>query len=547
MTNPADKLSLLISSPKEEPVSYFKGVVQQTQGSKAYVLIDGGTSVWCDAMDVKALAGDRVRVEVRKRKATLIANYSHPVTDDARADSAYGMAEVAKKGADDAQKAADQAIEDAGLARQAAEQATRDAATAAEKADDATESARIAKDAAEQATEDAAIASEKADAATESAKEAKESADAATTAARDAVQQAGLANEAATDAQASARRADKHATDALNQLSVVEDVAGTLQWISDHGSYVQTTDTTVNEGVVYFELSDGSYIPITEPSGNPRAQGWYVLDVKSSQSEYIMAHLAVTSEGLWVIPSGVTYEVSRDDSVQKGTKYYELVDGEYVEVTASGDENPNESGWYVHSPRTSSGYKLLLSNDGAYLYDDAGRVVTTYGESIKLDSSRPQYIGGEDAYVLYYDSDNDGSPDSIMIGGSNVTIGGASLSEVTGSAFDLYYDHTFTVNEGIYTFNAHVYMGGEDVTRRCDPDFFVWWLRTESGDTFLGRGWSIDVDSALAGYNASVLGGVEDALEFVLSDSNDYEVVDSEEDNVGTYMTLAASARGPRE
>lgn len=88
MTNPADKLSLLMATPNEEPVSQYKGVVQQTDDSKAYVLIDGGTAVWCDTMDVKALVGDRVRVEVRKHKGTLVANYTHPVTDDAVANAA---------------------------------------------------------------------------------------------------------------------------------------------------------------------------------------------------------------------------------------------------------------------------------------------------------------------------------------------------------------------------------------------------------------------------------------------------------------------------
>ena len=92
MTNPADKLSLLMATPNEEPVSQYKGVVQQTDDSKAYVLIDGGTAVWCDTMDVKALVGDRVRVEVRKHKGTLVANYTHPVTDDAVANVANDKA-----------------------------------------------------------------------------------------------------------------------------------------------------------------------------------------------------------------------------------------------------------------------------------------------------------------------------------------------------------------------------------------------------------------------------------------------------------------------
>ena len=203
-----------------------------------------------------------------------------------------------------------------------------------------------------------------------------------------AEREAQRATVAADEAQTSASTANRAATDALNQLSFVEDVAGTLQWIQDHGSFSVTTDTAVQAGKVYFELVAGEYVPVAQPSGNPQAQGWYELDITDSQTDYIMAHLAVTSAGLWVLPSGI-------DS-QDGARY-------------------------------SSGYKLLLASDGARLYDGDGHLVTTYGESIEFSSSRPQHIGGENAYIRYYDGD--GVPDSIYIGGSNVSIGGKTLSQ----------------------------------------------------------------------------------------------------------------------
>jgi len=205
-----------------------------------------------------------------------------------------------------------------------------------------------------------------------------------------AEREAQRATVAADEAQTSASTANRAATDALNQLSFVEDVAGTLQWIQDHGSFSVTTDTAVQAGKVYFELVAGEYVPVAQPSGNPQAQGWYELDITDSQTDYIMAHLAVTSAGLWVLPSGI-------DS-QDGARY-------------------------------SSGYKLLLASDGARLYDGDGHLVTTYGESIEFSSSRPQHIGGENAYIRYYDGDGDGVPDSIYIGGSNVSIGGKTLSQ----------------------------------------------------------------------------------------------------------------------
>lgn len=76
------------------------------------------------------------------------------------------------------------------------------------------------------------------------------------------------------------------------------------------------------------------------------------------------------------------------------------------------------------------GYKLLVAATGISVVDPQGHIVTNLGEVIRLDSSRPQYIGGEDAYIIYWDSDNDGIPDSIRIGGSNVEIGGGNLSDV---------------------------------------------------------------------------------------------------------------------
>ena len=217
-------------------------------------------------------------------------------------------------------------------------------------------------------------------------------AESAGTAAQSAAASAATARSEAADAMTAAVHANTSANDALTQLSVVQDVAGTLSWISDHGSFTATSDTSVVDGRVYFELENNEYVPVVEPTGDPHEQGWYVLDVSESQSDYIMAHLAVTSAGLWILPSGL------------GSS---------------------------QTPQGAPGYKMLLSSSGSYLYDGAGHLVTTYGESITFDSSRPQYIGGENAYIAFFDSDDDGTPDSIRIGGSNVIVGSnMRLSEI---------------------------------------------------------------------------------------------------------------------
>lgn len=330
-----------------------------------WVTFDGSTADTPVSTVLQAVSvGERCRVSIHGGRVTIVGNSTSPGVGLGQVDEAITptkrVAETSISLAREAKLAANSAVSDAGIAKSAAESATRDAATA--------------NDAAMRAVEDANTAHIAANEAKQSAAEAKED---------------------AAEAKASATRANSAANDALAQLSFVEDVAGTLDWIQSHGTFAATTDTEVEEGTVYFELVSGDYVPVV-PTGDedPSAEGWYVLDTTESQSDYIMAHLAVTAAGLWVLPSGIGG---------------------------------------ASTPQGAAGYKMLLASDGAYLYDGDGHLVTTYGESITFDSSRPQTIGGEDAYIAYYDTDDDGVPDSIYIGGANVSIGGKSASELLTS------------------------------------------------------------------------------------------------------------------
>lgn len=284
------------------------------------------------------------------------------------------------------------ALEEAQRASDAADAAETDAKRAAVAAESAEGSAADAATAATAAQGSASTAAANAALASSAASQAQADASSAATAAGNAATSAASAANSASQAASDAASANRSANSALTQLSVVEDVAGTLSWISEHGTYTATTDTSVVEGRVYFELVDGDYVPVVGPSGNPSQQGWYVLDISDSQTDYIMAHLAVTSAGLWVLPSGMGQSAT---------------------------------------PQGAPGYKLLLASNGSYMYDDSGHLVRSDTEQgTVFDSSRPQYIGGENAFIVYYDSDNDGVPDSIRIGGSRVSMGGKSLSTV---------------------------------------------------------------------------------------------------------------------
>lgn len=228
-----------------------------------------------------------------------------------------------------------------------------------------------------------------AEAATLALNNAQKAHDAADVAEREAER----AHDAADDAQASADEAAASASiangaanSALTQLSVVEDVAGTLTWISEHGSYVLTTDTEVVEGRVYFALSQGEYTPVINPTGNPSSNGWYVLDVTDSQAEYVMAHLAVTSSGLWVLPSGL------------GT---------------------------AQTPDVAPGYKMLLSASSSKIYDATGAQVASYGTETVIgktteghtvvDSNGLEVLNGIISLAKFWESSRIGRSDSSHV------------------------------------------------------------------------------------------------------------------------------------
>ena len=156
------------------------------------------------------------------------------------------------------------------------------------------------------------------------------------------------------------------------------------------------------------------------------------------------------------------------------------------------------------------GYRLKLANDGAYIIDGSGDVVTTLSESFTLSSSRPQYIGGDDAYIVFYDTDDDDVPDTIRIGG-NVIMGGSKtlaevLEELEGT---LIYDHTYSISNGVATFAPHVYQGGAEVTTDYAATCFGWYYRLIDGSeatltTKSDRGCDVTITSM--GYGGHVIG-----------------------------------------
>ena len=165
-----------------------RGRVTAVEGTTAWVSISGGYSRTPCEMAVSCAVDDFVVVSISGGKATVTSNVSRPSTDDTTAQKAIKNVSQVYNIAKQASNAAAQAMSDATRASEAAASASADAATAAGQA-------------------------------------------------ASAISSAGAAYSAATGASLS--------------LSEVERVVGTLNWISEHGSYSLTTDTSIVDGRVY--------------------------------------------------------------------------------------------------------------------------------------------------------------------------------------------------------------------------------------------------------------------------------------------------------
>ena len=162
------------------------------------------------------------------------------------------------------------------------------------------------------------------------------------------------AAEAAVSAQNSADVAGQAADSALVNLAEIENVVGTLNWITAHGTMTLTTDVAIDPTHVYFvrdpngdyHVGDYYYSIVTEPK-TEELSTYYVLTVDESIQNYVATHVAVDAEGLWLLPES---------------------SGAYKILIATG------AGTVYTSP-------------GTYIIDISGNTVAKFGEEVVIGST----------------------------------------------------------------------------------------------------------------------------------------------------------------
>ena len=246
---------------KEEPKGKTSpydttATVNRIEGGTAWVSIPGGVDETPVQLTVNAKEGDSVQVRVAGGKAWITGNGTAPPTDDQKANEANENAIYAQ--------------------------------TIAENAEGSARRASLAAD----------VAEAKAQAASDAAEEAWDKADDAET--------------AAGQAQTAAQKANTAANGTLTSLSTVQDVIGMLNWAQENASYSLTQDTDIVPGKTYWTRSGAGteadpyeYTPVTNPVKTDLSIYYEVSGVDEAMGDFISAHLALTDEGLWILPDGM--------------------------------------------------------------------------------------------------------------------------------------------------------------------------------------------------------------------------------------------------
>lgn len=213
--------------------------------------------------------------------------------------------------------------------------------------------------------------------------------------------------------------AEDDVEDVLKGLALAEDVVGTLNWITAHSTV--TTDTVPDPDTKYYiKHLDGTFEFVTDTTGkNPAQEGWYVLD--EALQNYVLAHLALTNEGLKVMKDGSEWKVLIGD------------DGVYI---LDPDNIPANQ----------------MTADGNIVgYEDETRVEIDYNSMRLVDAEGKEYV---------YISD---LRERVVVGDEVVYL--KSVEEQNLSVLELDDYHRINVTYYLYDIQS-VVIGGTDWTNK---------------------------------------------------------------------------------
>lgn len=229
------------------------------------------------------------------------------------------------------------------------------------------------------------------------ANDAQSTANNAQTTANDAQNAANTAQTAAdnaamsaSDAAESANNAQIAADEAKSSISNIEYIVGASSWVTEHGIYNKSTDTTVDATKKYYTVSATA---VSNPTGSPH-------------------------KGLYYERSNNVYTLTSDDIVVSGKTYYTLA----ATLVGSPTGNPSSNGYYEQ--RLNESIEDYLST---HIRTNADGLFVTDGSAsqVRINSSGVSIWNGEEQIASYGSVAQVGALNKfhILIGGEENEIG----------------------------------------------------------------------------------------------------------------------------
>lgn len=196
-------------------------------------------------------------------------------------------------------------------------------------------------------------------------------------------------NDAASAAEL-AGTAQQNALEAKGNIEDLEAIIGASNWVTGHGIYNKSTDTTVNIAKEYYTVSATA---VSNPTGSPH-------------------------KGLYYELSNSTYILTSDDAVVSGKTYYTLSANLVDEPTG----NPSTSGYYERNLNESIedylSTHIKMNSNGLFVTDGSA-------SQVQVSSTGVSIWNGEKQLANYGATARIGAEDEfhIQIGGSDNEIG----------------------------------------------------------------------------------------------------------------------------
>ena len=205
-------------------------------------------------------------------------------------------------------------------------------------------------------------------------------------------------------------------------------------------------------------------------------------------------------DGKTLIPASITFSATQNDNglVRSYSGRYRIQETEdgatYTNKYVSADDEIQKN--YTPSSTSVKAIRCTLFSAGGAELDTQTVIVIADAEGLAEDIEKAQDTADEAKEAIVTTNQNVTNIETSMAGLR------AELSETTTDLHGLVnntllYNVKYHDNEdGTTTLNAVIYKNGTDVTKTYPDRWFTWHRKTESGETYLGYGYSITVNNS---------------------------------------------------